>query len=79
VHDVQRVVVLPDRSFTEQEPIPLLRGDSNDDVLNVWHDTRAALKACNARAAGLVLWMDDPDTVGEPLSTSMGSGADDHP
>lgn len=78
VHDVQRVVVLPDQSFTQQEPIPPLQGDTNDDLINAWESTIAALKACNGRAAGLAKWMADPDTAGSP-SSSMGGGADDHP
>lgn len=74
------ITILPDRSYTTQEPMPLLGGPTNEDLIQVWQQTQKALTTCNGRADALAHWMDDPQTTGPSVAPSQsGVGADDHP
>ncbi len=52
----------PPASLATQQPVPVLAGDTTEDVVRVWKATQRELKVCNGRAAALADWMaEHPD------------------
>lgn len=57
----------PPVHLATQQPVPVLAGDTTEDIVRVWKATERELKTCNGRAAALAGWMAEHPEAAEAI------------